>query len=184
MIKQGCGKTYLVIGDADNGNGIGINPDIILSEIHALLLEVLAAVAELPPLLLPLAHRLVQGAREIGVFTFVRMDRLLSTFQFYRNTLEVLALDKGTLGRVSIDAQTVLLVFLAGLVYMGLLRLLRLELLLDCGLERFTMLCLTSDKGGDGIFEFVSDLLGKLHVEASLLVCLLSQGIERVAEFA
>ena len=67
---------------------------------------------------------------------------------------------------------------------MGLLRLLRLELLFDCGLVRFTMLCLTSDKGGDGIFEFISDLLGKLSVEAGLLFCLLPQGIERVAEFA
>jgi hypothetical protein len=46
------------------------------------------------------------------------------------------------------------------------------------------MLGLTSDKGGEGIFDFVSDLLRKVKVKAGLLVRLLSQRIERVSEFA
>jgi hypothetical protein len=67
---------------------------------------------------------------------------------------------------------------------MGLLRLLRLELFLDDSLIRLTMLGLTSDKGGYSIFKVISDLLRKIEVEARLLVRLLSQRIERVAEFA
>ena len=129
--NPGLQKTYLVIGDADNGNSIGINPDIILCEIHAVLLEVLAAIAELLPLLLPLANGFVQSARKVGIFTFVGMDRLLRAFEFNRDTFQILTLDKGTLGGIRIDAKTILLVFLAGLVNMGFLRLLRLELFLD-----------------------------------------------------
>ena len=111
------------------------------------------------------------------------MDRLLCTFEFNRNTFQILTLDKGTLGGVCIDTETILLVFLAGLVNMSLLRLLRLELLLDCGLIYLAVLCLTGDKGGDGIFKFIPDLLGKLYMEGGLLVGLLPQRIERVPEF-
>src|SRR6266576_2645714 len=110
MRTQGFAKTYLVIRDADNGNGIGINPDIILCEIHALLLEVLAAIAELLPLLLPLGNGFMQSARKVGIFTFVGMYRLLCTFEFDRDTFEILTLDKGTLGGIRIDTKTILLV--------------------------------------------------------------------------
>jgi hypothetical protein len=182
--NAGYRKTYLVIRNTDGRNGIGINPDIILREIHALILKVLTAVAELLPLLLPLGDGIVQSTRKVGVFTLVGMDRLLCTFEFGRDALEILALDKGTLSSVSVDAETILFVFLAGLVDMSLLCLLRLELLLDCSLIDFSMLGLTSDKDGEWIFEFVADLLRELHVEGRLLFCLLSQCIERVSEFA
>jgi hypothetical protein len=182
--NAGHRKTYLVIRNTDSRNGIGINPDIILREFHALILKVLTAVAELPPLLLPLGDGILQGTRKVGVFTLVGMDRLLCTFEFDGDALEILSLDKGTLGSVSIDAETILLVFLAGLVNVSLLRLLRLELLLDCSLIDFSMLGLTSNKDGDGIFEFVADLLCELYVESRLLLCLLSQCVERVSEFA
>jgi len=182
--STGYPKTYLVIGNADNRNGIRINPDIILCEIHALVLEVLTAVAELPPLLLPLGDGIVQSACKVGIFTLVGMDCLLCAFEFGRDALEILALDKGTLGRVSVDAETILLVFLAGLVDVGFLGLFRLELLLDCGLIALTMLGLASDKGGDGNFEFISNLMCELDVEGGLLFCLLSQRIDRVSEFA
>jgi hypothetical protein len=46
------------------------------------------------------------------------------------------------------------------------------------------MLGLTGDKGGHRSFEFISDLLRKLYMEGSLFVGLLSQRIDRVAEFA
>ncbi len=177
-------RTYLVVGDTDNRNSVGINPDIIFCEVHAILLEVLAAVAKLLPFLLPLGNGFLQCARKVGVFTFVGMDRLLCTFEFDGNALQILALDKGTLCSVSIDAKTILLVFLAGLVYMGLLGLLRLELFLNCALIRLAVLCLASDKSSDGIFKFISDLLRKLQMEPRLLVCLLPQRIERVPEFA
>jgi hypothetical protein len=163
--NAGYPKTYLVIGNTDNRNGIRINPDIILCEIHALVLEVLTAVAKLPPLLLPLGDGVVQSARKVGIFTLVGMDCLLCAFEFGRDTLKVLALDKGTLGGVGVDAETILLVFLAGLVDVSFLGLLRLELLLDCGLIALTMLGLAGDKGGDGIFEITSNLLRKLDVE-------------------
>lgn len=182
--NAGYRKTYLVIRNTDSRNGIGINPDIILCEIHALILKVLTAVAELLPLLLPLGDGIVQSTRKVGVFTLVGMDRLLCTFEFDRDALEILALDKGTLGSVSVDAETILLVFLAGLVDMSLLCLLRLELLLDRSLIDFSMLGLTSNKDGEGIFEFIADLQCKLHVEGRLLFCLLSQCVERVSEFA
>jgi len=176
-------KTYLVIGNTDNGNGIRINPDIILCEIHALFLKVLTAVAELLPLLLPLGDGIVQSTRKVGILTLIGMDCLLCTFEFGRDAFEILALDKGTLGCVSVDAETILLVFLAGLVDVSFLGLLRLELLLDCSLIDLTMLGLASNKGGDGIFEFISNLVRKLDVEGGLLFCLLSQCIERVSEF-
>jgi hypothetical protein len=124
-------RTYLVVRDTDDGNGICVDPDIILGEFHALLLEVLAAVAELFPILFPLGDGIAQGARKVGIFAFIGMDCLLCTFEFDGDALEVLALDKGTLGCVSIDAKAILLVSLAGLVDMDLLGLLRLELLLD-----------------------------------------------------
>ena len=66
-------------------------------------------------------------------------------------------------------ATLILLVFLAGIVDVSFLGLLRLELLLDCGLIVLTMLGLASDKGGDGIFEFISNLMCKLDVEVGLL---------------
>lgn len=144
----------------------------------------MATVTELLPLLFPLGDGILEGAGKVCIFTFVGMDGLLSTFEFDGDAFEILALDKGTLGGVSVDAKTILLVFLAGLVDVGFLRLLRFELFLNYCLIGFTVLCLTSDKGRDGIFEFVPDLLCELDVEARLLVSLLSQGIERVAEFA
>jgi hypothetical protein len=168
-------RTYLVIGNTDGRNSIGINPDVVLGEIHALVLKILTAVAELSPLLLPLGDGILQSTRKVGIFTFVGMDGLLCAFEFDRDALEILALDKGTLSSISVDAETILLVFLAGLVNMGLLDLLRFELLFDCRLIDFSMLGLTSDKDGEGIFEFISDLLRKLHVEGCLLVCLLSE---------
>lgn len=157
--NTGYPKTYLVIGNTDNRNGIRINPDIILCEIHALVLEVLTAVAELLPLLLPLGDGIVQSTRKVGVFTLVGMDCLLCAFEFGRDALEILALDKGTLGRVGVDAETILLIFLAGLVNVSFLGLLRLELLLDCGLIALTMLGLAGDKGGDRVFEITANLL-------------------------
>jgi len=39
-----------------------------------------------------------------GIFTLVGMNQLLCTFEFDGDVLEVLALDKGTLGGVSLDA--------------------------------------------------------------------------------
>ena len=138
----------------------------------------------MPPVVLPLVDRFLQGACKVGVFTFVRLDRLLRTFKFDSNALEILALDKGTLGSVSVDTEAILLVFFASLVDMRLLRLLRLKLLLDGGLKRSTMLCLTADKGGDSVFKLISDLLRKLRVEARLLLRLFSQRIEGIAEFA
>jgi hypothetical protein len=161
-----------------------IDPDVVLSEIHAIVFEVLATVAELPPILLPLGDGFLRGARKVGVFTFLRVDGLRRKFEFDRSAFEVLALDKSALGGVSVDTETILFVFLAGLVDMCLLRLLRFKPFLDCGQMRFTMLCLTGNKGGDRIFDFVSNPLRKLQVEDGLLVRLLSQGIERVAEFA
>jgi hypothetical protein len=74
------------------------------------------------------------------------MDCLLCTLEFGRDALEVFALDKGTLCSVSVDTETILFIFLAGLVDMGFLGLLRLEVFLDCGLLGFTMLGLTGDK--------------------------------------
>jgi hypothetical protein len=176
--NTGYSKTYLVIGNTDNRNGIRINPDIILCEIHALVLKVLATVAELLPLLLPLGEGIVQGTRKVGIFTLIGMDCLLCTFEFGSDAFEILALDKGTLGRVCVDAKTILLVFLAGLVDVSFLSLFRLELLLDCSLIALTMLGLASNKGRDGIFEFISNLLRKLDVEGGLLFCLLSQCID------
>jgi len=126
----------------------------------------------------------MQSARKVGIFTFVGMDRLLRTFEFDRDTLEILTLDKGTLGGIRIDTKTILLIFVAGLVNMGLLRLLRLELFLDCGLIHLAVLCLTRNKRGDRIFKFIPDLLRKLHMEGRLLVRLLPQRIERVPKFA
>jgi hypothetical protein len=181
--NPGYRKTYLVIGNTDNRNGIRIDPHVILCEIHAVFLEVLTAVTELLPLLLPLGDGIVQSARKVGIFTLVGMDRLLCAFEFSRDALEILALDEGTLGRVSVDAETILLVLLAGLVDVSFLCLLRLELLLDCGLITLPMLGLASDKGGDRIFEFASNLLRKLDVEGGLLFRLLPQRIERVPEF-
>ena len=66
------------------------------------------------------------------------------------------------MGGVGVDAETILLVFLAGLGDVSFLGLLRL---LDCGLIALTMLGLAGDKGGDGIFEITSNLLRKLDVE-------------------
>ena len=112
------------------------------------------------------------------------MDGLLGAFKFYSDALEILTLDKGTLGGISIYAKTILLVFLASLADMIFLRLLRFKLFLDRGLKTLSMMGLTSDKGGDGIFEFIPDLLRKMEMETGFLVCLLSKGIERVSKFA
>jgi hypothetical protein len=112
------------------------------------------------------------------------VDGLLGAFELYSDALEILTLDKGTLGGISIYAKTILLVFLASLANVIFLRLLRLELFLNRGLKALSMMGLTGDKGGDGIFELISDLLGEMEMETGFLVCLFSKGIERVSEFA
>ncbi len=112
------------------------------------------------------------------------MDRLLRTFEFDGNALEILALDEGALGGVGVDAETILLVFLASLVDVAFLRLLCLELFLDRSLITFTMLGLTSDERGGGVFELVADLLSELQMEGGLLVRLLAESVERVSKLA
>ena len=92
------------------------------------------------------------------------MDRLLGTFEFDGNALEILALDEGALRSVGINAETILLVFLASLVDVSFLRLLCLELFLDRSLIYFTMLSLTGDERGDGVFELVANLLDRKSV--------------------
>jgi hypothetical protein len=46
-------QTYLVIRDANGGNGIGISPDVILCKFHTFLLKILAAIAKLFPVVFP-----------------------------------------------------------------------------------------------------------------------------------
>jgi hypothetical protein len=50
FIGQGI---HLVIRNANDGDGVGVRPDVVFCEFHTLLLEILAAVAELFPFLLP-----------------------------------------------------------------------------------------------------------------------------------
>ena len=112
------------------------------------------------------------------------MDGLLRTFEFDGNALEILALDEGALRSVGVNAETILLVFLAGLVDVALLRLFCFELFLDRSLINFTMLGLTCDERGDGVFELVANLLSELQMEGGLLVCLQAEGVERVSKLA
>lgn len=112
------------------------------------------------------------------------MDRLLGTFEFDGDALEILALDEGALRSIGVNAETILFVLLAGLVDVAFLRLLCLELLLDHSLISFTMLSLTGDERGYGVFEFVANLLCKLQMEGGLFVRLLAKSVERVSELA
>lgn len=88
-----------------------------------------------------------------------------------------------TLRRVRVNPQTVLLVLLPSLGDMRFLRLLHLELLLDLGLELFSVLGLSRDECGGGGFEFIFDLLGELEMKTGLFVRLGSQCFEGVSEF-
>lgn len=112
------------------------------------------------------------------------MDRLLGTFEFDGDALEVFALDEGALRSIGVNAETILFVLLAGLVDVAFLRLLCLKLFLDRSLISFTMLSLTGDERGYGVFEFVANLLCKLQMEGGLFVRLLAKSVERVSELA
>jgi hypothetical protein len=112
------------------------------------------------------------------------VDRLLRSFEFDGNALEILALHEGALGSVGVNAETILLVFLASLVDVAFLRLLCLELFLDRSLIYFTMLSLTGNERGDGVFELVANLLSELQMKGGLLVRLLAKSVERVSKLA
>jgi hypothetical protein len=79
--------TYLVIGHANDGNGIGIDPNIILGKFHTFLLKILAAIAKLLPFLFPFCNGILQSPRKVGVFTLVSVYRLLRTFKLDRDAL-------------------------------------------------------------------------------------------------
>jgi hypothetical protein len=112
------------------------------------------------------------------------VDRLLRTFEFDGDTLEVLALDEGALGSVGVNAETILLIFFSSLVDVALLCLLCFELFLDRTLINFTMLGLTCDERGGGVFELVANLLGELQMKRGLLVRLQAKGVEGVSKLA
>ena len=112
------------------------------------------------------------------------MNRLLRTFEFDGDTLEVLALDEGTLGSVGVNADTILLIFFPSLVDVALLRLLCFELFLDRTLINFAMLGLTCDERRGGVFKLVANLLGKLQMETRLLIRLQAKGVEGVSKLA
>lgn len=80
------------------------------------------------------------------------------------------------MGSVGIDAKTIGLVFLAGLVYVRLLGLFSFELLFDGRLVRLLMMRLFGVEGGCLSLEIIADLVGKVHVEAGLAVCLEAKG--------
>lgn len=162
MLEILDGGTHLVIRHANDGDGIGVGPDIVFCELHALLLEILAAIAELFPLLLPFGDGILERTCKVGEFAFVGVDCLLRTFKFKGDALEVLALDEGALGSVGVNAETILLVFLPSLVDVAFLCLFCFELFLDRSLITFAMLGLTGDERGSGVFELVADLLGEL----------------------
>ena len=129
----------------------------------------MAAITERLPTLLPLLQSVLERTCKVRVVPLVRLDRLLRAFELERDALQVFALNKRALGRIRVDAQTVLLVLVTCLCNMLLLRLLILELLLDRGYGGALMLILPLNEGGGRSFEIVANLLGKFNVETGLL---------------
>ena len=116
-----------------------------------------------------MSDTILESTSKVSKVALVGVHGLLRAFELERDALQVFALNKRALGRIRVDAQTVLLVLVTCLCNMLLLRLLVLELFLDRGYGSALMLILPLNEGGGRSFEIVANLLGKFNVETGLL---------------
>ena len=58
-------ETYRVISYTDRRDGVGIVPKVVFHEVHTFLFQVLTAITERFPILLPFHDGLVQGLGKI-----------------------------------------------------------------------------------------------------------------------
>lgn len=58
-------ETYRVISHTDRRDGVGIVPKVVFHEVHTFLFQVLTAITEGFPILLPFHDGLVQGFGEV-----------------------------------------------------------------------------------------------------------------------
>ena len=100
------------------------------------------------------------------------------------NLFQIAALHERGLGRVRVDAETVGLVLFARFAGVLIPRLFDFEFFFDRGLIDFFVVLLFGDKGAYLAFEIRADLLSELGVEPGLFVCLESERVDRVADFA
>ena len=176
--------THLVVGNANSRHRIRICPQIVLHELDPLLLHVLAAVTKGFPTLLPLHHRILESASEVGVVALVRLDSLLSALELQVHLLQVAALYERALRGVRIDPHTVRFVLLACPSDVAFLGLLVLEFLLDRGLDPAFVLLLLLEECSRRSLEVILDCLRNDKVGLCLLFRLLFEGIQGCAKFS
>ena len=186
---RGCrsnrGKhTHLVVRNANSRHRIRICPQIVLHELDPLLLHVLAAVTKGFPTLLPLHHRILESASEVGVVALVRLDSLLSALELQVHLLQVAALYERALRGVRIDPHTVRFVLLACPSDVTLLGLLVLKFLLNRRLDTALVLLLLLEERRRRALEISLDSLCDDEVGLRLLFRLLFEGIQRRTEFS
>jgi hypothetical protein len=184
MVYKRERRAHVIIGNTDSRHSVRKCPEVVLEEIHSVVFEILTAIAERLPVDLPLTDGVAERPSEVSEVALVRLHGLLRALELELNLLKLLALQECGLGRVRVDALAVGFVLLARLVHIGLLGLLRLPVLLDDGLERLLVMCLSSAEGSGRCLDFGTNGLSEVEVETALLLRLRTELVEGLAEVA
>lgn len=179
-----CEEAYLVILNADGGNGVGVCPHVVFHEFHTIFFQILTTIAEHFPVLFPFDDCILQRPGKVGKVTLVSMDGLLRPLELELNLIEIFALHQGGLGGVGIDLDTIGFVFFTGFIDIAFLSLLCFEFLLNGGLVGALVMELFVEEDVGLAFEVCLDLLSDAKVVASLFFCFCAEGIEGTSKVA
>ena len=118
--------TYLVFVHTDGRDRVCIRPHVVLEEFDTILLDILASITKVLPLLIPSGDCLCKGEGKVLVIPLVGFYCPLSTLKLDGNFVELASLDERLLGSEGVDAMAILFVTVFSLCNVALVHLFRL----------------------------------------------------------